>query len=112
MSETSPTSCPGQSLQIQGWIGVKKRGSRSSVRVIIVILLCFGEYWLRKDFTAEPPKYSPVSNVVWLNQNWTAEQRDWFHHANQGTLTFGIPYEWFIALEQPALPFTEHELPE
>ena len=34
------------------------------------------------------------------------EQRDWFHHADQGTQTFGIPYEWFIALEQPSLSLT------
>jgi len=77
---------------------------------IVVILLGFGGYWLRNNFMVELPKYSPVANVVWLNQNWTTEQRDWFHHADQGTLTFGIPYEWFIALEQPALPFTTHGL--
>jgi hypothetical protein len=41
--------------------------------------------------------------AVWLDQNWTAEQRQWFHHASQGTATFGIPYEWFVALEQPRL---------
>lgn len=50
------------------------------------------------------PNYQPIDTVVWLPQNWTAEQRDWFHHADQGTQTFGIPYEWFIALEQP--PFS------
>ena len=48
----------------------------------------------------------PIHNAVWLDQNWTTEQRDWFHHPDQGTQTFGIPYEWFMALEQPALSLT------
>jgi hypothetical protein len=76
------------------------------VGAIVVILLGFGGKWAHDNFTVELPKYPPTSNVVWLNQNWTAEQREWFHHADQGTQTFGIPYEWFIALEQPALSFT------
>ena len=39
--------------------------------------------------------------TVRLQQQWSPEQRTWFHHASQGTSTFDIPYEWFIALEQP-----------
>ena len=31
------------------------------------------------------------------------DERNWFHHADQGTQTFNIPYEWFVALEQPRL---------
>ena len=53
------------------------------------------------------PQYPPPGKVVWLEQNWTSEQRNWFHHADQGTLTFGIPYEWLVALEQPALSFSK-----
>ena len=30
---------------------------------------------------------------VWLDQGWSPEERARFHHAYQGTLTFGIPYE-------------------
>jgi hypothetical protein len=41
--------------------------------------------------------------VVWADQGWTNEERHWFHHAQQGTSTFGIPYEWLVALEQPHL---------
>jgi hypothetical protein len=52
------------------------------------------------------PNSQPFEKVTWLDQNWSAEQRNWFHHADQGTLTFGIPYEWFMALEQPSLSFT------
>jgi RoxA-like, cytochrome c-like len=47
------------------------------------------------------PVYAPTQKTVWLDQNWTGDQRKWFYHADQGTLTFGIPYEWFVALERP-----------
>jgi hypothetical protein len=73
---------------------------------IVVILLVVAIKLLYDDFTVEPPNYPPLGNVVWLDQNWSAAQRDWFHHADQGTQTFGIPYEWFMALEQPPISST------
>lgn len=51
----------------------------------------------------KPPTYAPSARTVWLDQNWTREQRNWFHHVDQGTQTVRVPYEWFIALEQPEL---------
>jgi len=71
-----------------------------------VILLVFVGKYVYDNFTVELPTYQPTDSAVWLPQNWTSEQRDWFHHADQGTQTFGIPYEWFIALEQPPLSTT------
>lgn len=47
------------------------------------------------------PDLAPVEKVVWLEQNWTSEQQQWFHNTSQGTETIPIPYEWFMALEQP-----------
>ncbi|HEX8625148.1 MAG TPA: di-heme-cytochrome C peroxidase [Allosphingosinicella sp.] len=50
---------------------------------------------------------SPVSagsvqqRPVWLDQNWSEEDRAGYHHASQGTATIPIPYAWFMALEQP-----------
>ena len=41
--------------------------------------------------------------ALWLDQNWSTEDRHWFHHASQGTATFPVPYSWFMALEQPGL---------
>jgi hypothetical protein len=73
--------------------------------VMLIILIVCGAIYFRDNFTVELPEYPPIGKVVWLEQKWTAEQRDWFHHADQGTQTFGIPYEWFIALEQPSLSF-------
>src|ERR1700688_3793283 len=79
------------------------------VVAILVVLSLVERSWLVAQYdnlTVVLPTYPPMENVTWLDQNWTPEQRDWFHHSDQGTQTFGIPYEWFIALEQPALSFT------
>jgi len=73
---------------------------------VVIILVAYAAKPLRDNFSVELPRYSPIESAVWLNQNWTAAQQEWFHHADQGTQTFGIPYEWFIALEQPRLSFT------
>jgi hypothetical protein len=72
---------------------------------VVAILAVLGGTWAYYNFSLQLPKYPPTKNTVWLPQNWTEDQRDWFHHPDQGTQTFGIPYEWFIALEQPALSF-------
>jgi processive rubber oxygenase RoxA-like protein len=83
-----------------------KKYIRRAVAPILVVLLVAGGYLWYDKFTVEPPNYPPLGKVVWLDQNWTPEQRDWFHHADQGTQTFGIPYEWFMALEQPPISST------
>ena len=49
------------------------------------------------------PENTPVTEVRWLDQNWSASERFWFHHATQGTSTLPVRYEWFVALEQPRL---------
>ncbi|MGE3977657.1 MAG: di-heme-cytochrome C peroxidase, partial [Nitrospira sp.] len=49
------------------------------------------------------PHNPPVKEVRWLEQNWSADERFWFHHVSQGTSTLPIPYTWFLALEQPEL---------
>jgi hypothetical protein len=49
------------------------------------------------------PDRAPAKRAVWLDQNWTTEDRHWFHHASQGTATFPVPYDWFMALEQPGI---------
>jgi hypothetical protein len=54
--------------------------------------------------TLPPPE--PQATVVSADQQWTQEQRTWFHHVSQGTATFGIPYEWFMALPAPDIGAT------
>jgi hypothetical protein len=39
------------------------------------------------------PDRAPVKSAVWLDQNWSTEDRHWFHHASQGTATFQVPYD-------------------
>jgi hypothetical protein len=41
---------------------------------------------------------APVSHISYLDQGWSAEDRDWFHYTSQGSRL--IPYRWFLALEQ------------
>jgi hypothetical protein len=69
----------------------------------LLALFAAGIKYYRQNLTVTIPQYPAMRDAVWLDQQWTPRQRDWFHHADQGTQTFGIPYEWFIALEQPAL---------
>ena len=49
------------------------------------------------------PDPAPTKAAYWLDQNWSTEDRHWFHHASQGTATFPVPYAWFVALEQPGI---------
>jgi hypothetical protein len=54
------------------------------------------------------PDRATLNAAYWLEQNWSTEDRHWFHHASQGTATFPVPYAWFVALEQPGIHlFTE-----
>lgn len=49
------------------------------------------------------PQPSKIEQAYWLPQNWSAQQRYWFHHTSQGTATIPVPYQWFMALERPEL---------
>src|SRR6185369_11201260 len=77
--------------------------------LLIVIVFISGGVWgwqyYHQNFTVTLPEYSVPEKTVWLEQNWSTGERTWFHHADQGTMTFGIPYEWFTALERPESPF-------
>ncbi|MCC8948170.1 cytochrome C [Bradyrhizobium sp. Arg62] len=48
------------------------------------------------------PDRPPAKRIVWLDQNWSEEDRNWFHHVSVGT-TIPIPYAWFVALERPQI---------
>ena len=79
------------------------------VIVAIIAVIVYGPTVKQtlQGLRVELPEYQPTKNFVWLEQNWTSEQRNWYYHADQGTLTFGIPYEWFVALEQPTISLAE-----
>jgi hypothetical protein len=65
-----------------------------------------GRKFYLDNLRVELPEYPSVQKTEWLNQQWKADEREWFYHADQGTQTFHIPYEWFMALEQPVLSLT------
>jgi len=65
---------------------------------------------LWQDLHVKVAEYPQPKKTVWLEQGISKEKLSWFYHADQGTRTFGFPYEWFMALEQPTIPpllFTE-----
>ena len=52
------------------------------------------------------PENTKLDRAAWLEQNWSDQERHWFHHATQGTSTLPVPYDWFMALEQPRIWLT------
>jgi hypothetical protein len=85
---------------------------RSRTKIVIAVLVAaVGAYACFKDTITQfwdglhvkLAEYPAPKNTKWLNQNVSDKDIGWFYHADQGTRTFGIPYEWFMALEQPSL---------
>ena len=73
---------------------------------VVIAGAIFGFKTYRDKLTVSLPDYPPIRKAIWLEQGWSQEQRERFHHADQGTQTLNIPYEWFVALEQPRLSLT------
>lgn len=69
----------------------------------LVVAAGIGASVLEHTIAIPLPSVPPVQRSVWLDQNWSDAQRGFFHHAQQGATTFGIPYEWMKALERPEL---------
>ena len=60
---------------------------------------------LWQDLHVKIVEHPTPKKTVWLDQGIAKEKLSWFYHADQGTRTFGFPYEWFMALEQPTIPW-------
>src|SRR5918999_4925136 len=73
------------------------------IAVLLVVVAIVGFRLYRDRLTVSLPDYPPVKEAMWLKQGWEPDQRTWFHHGDQGTQTLNIPYEWFVALEQPRI---------
>ena len=95
------------------------RGKR--IAKIVIALAIVGGYVafkddiakLWQDFHVKLVEHPTPKKTVWLDQGISKEKLSWFYHADQGTRTFGFPYEWLMALEQPTIPwllFTEVDL--
>jgi hypothetical protein len=77
----------------------------AAVIVITGVVVYDYGYKVYDGIRVKLPEYPTAQKTRWLDQNWNGE-REWFHHADQGTATFHIPYEWFMALEEPVLSLT------
>src|SRR6478735_2122674 len=84
---------------------------RTIAKLVVGALIVGGVYIAFKDdITAfwdqlhpKIAEYPQPKKTVWLDRGISKEKLSWFYHADQGTRTFGFPYEWFMALEQPAI---------
>src|SRR5579863_2183329 len=104
---------PSRLLRSFGWL------ISAPVAAPVLALVAITQFpdWLQTTLAAMPgpvnklaqllppplPNLPPVKTARWLDQNWSTEDRHWFHHASQGTKTFPVPYAWFVALEQPRI---------
>ena len=95
------------------------RGTRIAKIVIVLAIVAAGYAFkddivkLWQDFHVKIVERPTPKKTVWLDQGISKEKLSWFYHADQGTRTFGFPYEWLMALEQPTVPwllFTEVDL--
>jgi RoxA-like, cytochrome c-like len=78
------------------------------VIVLIVVLIVAAVAWkplskLYEQIHVALPDYPQTKTTVWLDQKLSKQQSGWFYHADQGTRTFHMPYEWLAALERPVL---------
>ena len=106
-------SAPAPATGLARVAGKVARWTAVLVAAVIVLLVVVAEFpnQLGKilpqkiaDLLPPPlPDLPTITEAHWLDQNWSLEDRHWFHHASQGTMTFPVPYDWFVALEQPGI---------
>src|SRR5262245_22736436 len=92
------------------WEGQAMRGRRIAKIVIALAVIGIGyaafkddiaKLW--QDLHVRIVERPAPKKTVWLDQGISKDRLSWFYHADQGTRTFGFPYEWFMALEQPTI---------
>ena len=88
------------------------RGKRIARIVIALAIVGIGYAAFKDDIAklwqnlhVKIVEHPTPKKTVWLDQGIPKEKLSWFYHADQGTRTFGFPYEWFMALEQPTIPW-------
>src|SRR6185503_336544 len=82
----------------------KGRIMRGRTKIVIAALIAVAGYayfkdditQLRDNLHVKIAEYPQPKKTVWLDQGVAKEDLRWFYHADQGTRTFGIPYEWFL----------------
>jgi mono/diheme cytochrome c family protein len=72
--------------------------------VALFVLLHAAAWYLGRGIVL--PEVENVE-VVTLDQNWTAADRQWFYHTSQGgAFALLLRYPWLMAMEQPRLPWS------
>jgi hypothetical protein len=59
---------------------------------LLVLTATFGVKEFRDKLAVDLRDYTPTGKTVWLNQNWGATEREWFHHVDTGS-NLKIPHE-------------------
>ncbi len=73
---------------------------------LLFAVIHVGVFVITRSITL-PPHRVADEVVFQEEQNWTADERQWFYHETQGgALELIIPYKWLMALEQPRIPFS------
>ncbi len=77
--------------------------------VVVGVVLIGGVVYLKTAEAYNVPMLKSVAQgqTVLLDQGWSEVQRTAFHHTAQGTRL--VPYEWFMAIEQPCVSLTACE---
>lgn len=86
-------------------MALKTRHPKTFFTVIITFLFLIITLFISPQINIGPslPEVVATNESIWLDQNWTEDEKRWYWHESQGANTFIIPYEWFRALEQPVL---------
>jgi hypothetical protein len=86
-----------------------KRIGIGAVLVVLILVVCAYAYLQQPQFHVYVPEYqNPPEQFMRAEQGWTDDQRLHFHHTAQGTRL--VPYDWFMALEQPCWSLFQCEL--
>ena len=85
---------------------LSKKTAWFTVVVLLVLVLIFTSSSIQIVVDALKPPALPELQVstekepIWLS-SWSPDVANKYHHINQGTRTFPMPYKWFVNLERP-----------
>jgi len=91
-----PGRPPGSPPEASGRTGGKWTLRLLRVLLAAVVLLAVLAVVIEANTTLPAPV--KLYDLVYLNQKWTTDQRQWFYHTSQGSQL--MPYSWFVNLEQ------------
>jgi len=75
-----------------------------AVAILFIVLVAVGFKIYRDKLYVNLPRLSAdQTGLRGSTRTGRSNSGNGSHHADQGTQTVNIPYEWFVALEQPRL---------